>query len=320
MSCAAALALALAGCGAEPQPVRVQLPWIHSVEYAGFYMAEEKGHYAEENIAVTLVEFDFDKPADPVSQVADGKTEFGVAGAAAMLLGRAQGKPVIGTATIYQENPLVLITLAESGLTKPEDLVGKKVMVDVEGYDGAIFTAMFVKQGIDPMQVNLLPRVDFSNDPLIKGEVDAIDVFVENQPVKLEREGHPVNIISPSEYGVELYANVIFTTEKRAAEEADLVERFLRATLRGAEDAVKDPEGAVALLLSRSKDLDRASEIESMKRSLPLITPEGSKPGRMSAEVWKGGHQILVDQGLLKAPLDIEAAYTLKFLEAIDGE
>lgn len=75
---------------------------------------------------------------------------------------------------------------------------------------------------------------------------------------------------------------------------------------------MNDPEGSVAQLLERSRELARASETESMKRSLPLIVPAGSKPGMMSAEVWRSGYQIMLDQGgLLKAPLDIEKAYTL---------
>jgi NitT/TauT family transport system substrate-binding protein len=317
---AALVAFGLAGCSPKPATVRVLLPWIHSVEYAGFYMAEAKGHYAKENLTVNVIEFDFNHPADPVAEVAAGNAEFGVSGAAAMLLGRAAGKSVVGTTTIYQKNPLVLATLKSRSLTQPADLIGKKVMIDTQGYDGAIFAAMFVKMGINPTtQVTIVPRADFSDNPLINGEVDAIDVFLENQPVKLERQGHPVNLISPSDYGVDLYANVIFTTEKRIAEEPDVVERFVRATLRGAQDAVNDPVGSVDLMLERSSDLDRASEIESMRASLPLIVPAGSKPGMMSAQVWEQGHQIMLDQGLLTAPQDIAKAYTLKFLKAVYG-
>jgi NitT/TauT family transport system substrate-binding protein len=85
---------------APPTQVNIQLSWIDTIEYSGFYMAEDKGYFAAENLAVTLNTYDFDKPLDPIAQVAAGKVQFGTASAGAVLLARAEGKPVVAVATI----------------------------------------------------------------------------------------------------------------------------------------------------------------------------------------------------------------------------
>ena len=304
--------------GPPPTPVNVQLAWIHTIEYSGFYMAEEKGYFADENLAVTLNTYDFDQPLDPISRVVEGKAQFGTASAGAVLLARAEGKPVVAVATVYQRNPSVLISLAEKNITRPQDLVGKKVLIDTSSSDSVVYTAMIASQkDLDPAQVKIVPRTDFSNDPLIKGEVDVMDAFINNQPVQLEKEGYKVNMLIPANYGVDMYANVIFTSEEMIAKNPDLVESFVRAMVRGIQSAIDDPKGATTLTAARNKEINFESELESMNRSLPLFNPVGSHPGTMTPKIWASVHQMLLDRGLLKKPLEVEKAYTLTFLDKV---
>jgi NitT/TauT family transport system substrate-binding protein len=324
------LSLLLAACNqpappplptAPPRTIIVQLPWVHTIEYAGFYMAEEKGYFAAEGLTVKLVPFDFSAPAEPSPEVAAGRADFGLAGANSMLLARAEGAPLVAVATLYQRNPLALISLAEKNIRRPQDLVGKKVMIDVDNpgnAGGLLFTTMIVQQqGIDIAQIEIVPRTDYTNDKLINGEVDVMDAFITNQPVQLEREGHKINAIIPSDYGVDMYANIIFTTEKMIAAEPEVIERFLRATTRGMQSAVDNPEEAAKLAVARGQDLNLESETESMLRSLPLLKPGGSEPGMMTDQTWGLTHQILVEQGILEESFDLKAAYTLEFLRKV---
>jgi NitT/TauT family transport system substrate-binding protein len=307
--------------GQPPTPVNVQLAWIHTIEYSGFYMAEEKGYFADENLAVTLNTYDFDKPLDPISQVVEGKAQFGTASAGAVLSARAEGKPVVAVATIYQRNPSVLISLAEKNITRPQDLVGKKVLIDTSSPDSVVYTAMIASQkDLDLAQVKIVPRTDFSNDPLIKGEVDVMDAFINNQPVQLEKEGYKINILIPANYGVDMYANVIITSEEMIAQNPDLVERFVRAIVRGIQSAIDDPKGATTLTVARNKEINFESELESMNRSLPLFNPAGSRPGSMTPEIWASVHQMMLERGLLKESLEVEKAYTLTFLDKVSSK
>ncbi|HXW01734.1 MAG TPA: ABC transporter substrate-binding protein, partial [Anaerolineae bacterium] len=287
------------------------------VEYAGFYEAEEKGYYANENLTVKLNELG---DSSPIDQVVAGKADFGVTSADNLLSARAEGTPVVAIATIYQRSPVALISLAENNITRPEDLVGKKVLVHFDGTTGLVYKALLAAQGIDPAKVEGVPRTDFSNKQLLEGEVDVMDAFITNQPVQLAQEGHQTNAILASDYGIDVYANVIFTSEATIANKPELIERFLRATVQGVESALQDPKGAADLAVARNANLNLASETESMNRSLPLLNPAGGQPGMMRAEDWEITHQILLDQGILSKPLDVKAAYNLSFLEKVHSK
>ncbi len=177
-----------------------------------------------------------------------------------------------------------------------------------------IFQAFLLSEGLDPTQITIVPRADFTTAPLLSGEADGIDGWVTNELVELTLGGHKVNTLLFSDYGIDLYPNVIFTTEETIAQQPDLVEHVVHALLSGLQSAIDNPETATQTTITYNPDLDAEKELIGMQQSLPLILPAGSHPGTMQPEVWTSMHQTLLDLGLLKTPLDLEASYTLQFL------
>ena len=324
------LVFALAACqpAATPTPstpkddVSIQLSWVYTVEYAGFFAAQEDGDYAAANLNVNLVSGGYDDKGnyiDPIERVTSGQAQLGIINGERLLTERASGKPLVAVATIYQRSPTALISLAENNITRPQDLVGKTIAIDLKGTIGPAYLALLASQGIDPASVHQVPRTDISNEPLVSGQVDVTDAFVTNQPIQLELAGHKVNTILFSDYGLDTYANVIFTTEDTLANHADLVERFLRASFKGIEAIIAAPERGSKLSTTYNTSLDPAQEAKSMQQSIPLLNPGGSHPGMMSADVWETTDKILRDQGLLTTDVDVKSAYTLDLLNKIYG-
>ncbi|MBZ0285104.1 MAG: ABC transporter substrate-binding protein [Anaerolineae bacterium] len=325
------LGAALAACNptAAPTPtsppkddVSIQFSWVHTIEFAGFYLALEDGNYAEANLNTTLLGGGFDENGafiDPVQKVVDGQADFGILSGDRLLIERAAGKPLVAIASIYQRSPVAFISLAENNIIRPQDLIGKTVSVDLASSTGIAYLALLAAQGIDPADVNFIPRTDFTNEPLLSGAVDVIDVFINDQPVHLELQGHQLNKILITDYGLDFYANVIFTTEEMIATRPDVVERFLRATLNGMEAYVQNPERGAQLSVSYNAALELASETESAQRSVPLLNPPNSSLGMMKPELWEFTRQILLEQNLLTGEVDLESAYTLSFLNRIYG-
>jgi NitT/TauT family transport system substrate-binding protein len=311
--------LALVGCstGAQPaatppaQPVRVQLAWIHSIEYSGLYMAQDQGDYAATGLDVTL---DILGERSPIDAVADGAADFGVTSADSLLLARAAGKPLVAVATIYQRSPVAFISLEEKHIISPEDLVGKTVVVDMKGTTAVVYRAMLAAQGIDAATINTQPRADFSNAALLSGQADVIDAYINNQPIQLKQEGHAINAILASDYGIDLYPNVIFTTEELIATQPARVAAFVQATTRGMQRVIDKPDTAITATTSRDSKLSSQSESESLRLALPLMRPANSQPGAMTAGNWQATHQMLLDQKLITSPLELDKAFTLQFL------
>ncbi len=302
---------------APSDKVSIQLSWLHTIEFAGFYMAQDKGYNKEQNLEVELRSGGYDDQGnyiDPLNEVVSGKADFGIMDGTTLLSARAEGKPVVAVAAIYLRHPLALISLADKNITKPADLVGPKLQIS--GVSKVIFQALLRSEKLDPTTLNISERTDFTSAPLLDGSADVIDGWITNEAVELTENGQKINMILVSDYGIDVYPDVIFTTEDRIKQNPALVQRVVNAVLQGTQAAIDDPEGSAKLAVSYDSSLDVKKETTAMQQSLPLLSPAGSKIGMMASNVWEYTLQVLLDEGLLKESLDVSGAYTLDFLNA----
>lgn len=318
------LVLALVGCSPSTpsQPtdvpmrnIKVQLDWIHTVEYSGLYLAEANGYFAEEHLSVELIPND--GSFNSIDTFYDNDMDFVLTGADTLLRARENGRDLVAVATVYQRLPLAFMSLAEDQIVRPDDLVGRSVMLSMNRTSEFAFKAMMQVAGVDISSLTLVPRNVYDESPLLNHEVDVIDVFVTNQVIQMNRSGIDVNLILPVDYGVEMYVNTISTKQTLIDEQPEVVAAFTRAMIRGLQAAVADPEAATTVTIGKNPDLSYDSELESMNTSLPLINPSASRPGMMTADTWQFIYGMLTEQGILSQTLDVDAAYDLQFLNAI---
>jgi NitT/TauT family transport system substrate-binding protein len=318
-------ALLLFGCGVsdppkQPDEVRVQLKWVHQAQFAGFYMAQEKGYYAEENIKVTLLPGG--PGISPVEQVLSGKADFGVDSAENILVSRGEGKPAVGIAAVYRRSPVVFVAMADSGIVRPANFIGKTVAIG--GEDVGIrdlelqFHAMMKRLGLDVSKVKSVPWSP-ALGAFLQGEADIAPCYATGNLIKLRQQGQKLNLIWPSDYGIHFYSDTLATTERLILESPDLVTRFLRATLKGWRDAVEDYRQAVTVTLKCAQVPDPELQTAMMEALLPLVHTGEDRIGWMKAEIWQGMYRILLEQNLLAEPFDVDRAYTLRFLDEIYG-
>ena len=143
---ASVILLVLSALGATARAedaVTVRLKWFNQAQFAGFYVAQDKGYYKAAGLAVNIQPGGPDFPA--VQMVTGGNEQFGVTGADQILIARSKGVPVVAVAVIYRRNPFVLFSLAKSGIKTPADFVGKKVGVKIGGNEELIYRAVLAK-------------------------------------------------------------------------------------------------------------------------------------------------------------------------------
>lgn len=164
---------------------------------------------------------------------------------------------------------------------------------------------------------NLLLYLPSDISLFASGEVPVWGGFVNVFALEVRQAGHKINLIFPDDYGIHFYGDVLITSDELIAQNPDLVERFMRAALKGWTYAVEHPTEVGAMVVKYKPNLDPALEIAKMEASLPLVNTGQDYIGWMKPEVWAGMEQTLRAQGVLTRPLRIDDVYTLQFLEQI---
>ncbi|MDD3610435.1 MAG: diguanylate cyclase [Halothiobacillaceae bacterium] len=227
--------------------ITLQLKWLHQFQFAGYYAALEKGYFAEEGVGVVLRERD---PAtNNILQVLEGEAEYGVADAS-LLLYQERGLGVRIIAPIFQHSPNVLLTLASANIRSPSDLAGKRVRLYSNDAEGFAILAMLAESGVLDSGIVRQPFTqDFS--VLARGESDAIYAYSTNEPYVLRQQGVETHVINPVNFGIDMYGDMLFTTEKEVREHPERVAAMRRAVLRGWAYALDHKEEMARLILER---------------------------------------------------------------------
>jgi NitT/TauT family transport system substrate-binding protein len=172
------------------------------------------------------------------------------------------------------------MALKKSGITKPADLVGKKLGAPVFDAGRRAFPIFARANGIDVAKVNWT-----SMDPplretmLARGEVDAITGFTFTSQLNLNARGvkdEDMVILKYPEHGTKLYGNVIIASQKFINENPKAVAGFLRALTKGIRDVVADPAGSIRYVKERDQLINEALEIRRMKMCIEdsIATPD----------------------------------------------
>lgn len=318
-------ALVLASCGGSDngdlQKVRLALDWFPNANHAGLFLALERGYFEEEGLEVTVY-----TPVDPASilqTVGTGADEFGINYQPDLLLARAVGVPVVSVAAIVQRPLNSVMTLKESGLTRPRDLVGKKV-----GYPGIptnefLLDTMLKADGARGLEDVELVNVGFNLGAALMGkQVDAcVGCYWTHESISMENQGNPVNIMKMEEWGVPSYYELILVTNADMLnEDPDTVERFVRAFLRGYREAASDPQGAVDALVRAHPETDEAIDRPGVELIAPLWQSDAPTVGWQEESRWVDFTQWMQNNGLLDESVDPLEAFSNEYVEKVSGE
>jgi NitT/TauT family transport system substrate-binding protein len=313
----------LFGCGKSqppkaPDEVKLQLKWLHQAQFAGFYMAQEKGYYAKENIKITFLEGGRD--INIAERVISGKADFGIMAPESILNNRSRGGPVTALAAIYRRSSTVFVARADSSIVRPSDFAGKTVAVGGKGFEEAEiqFQAMMKKLGINLSKIRTIP-FDPNYEAFYRNKADIAATYYTTGLIKMRKKGMKLNLIWPGDYGINFYSDTLATTEKMISDNPDLVERFMRATMKGWQDAIEDYRQAVVVTLKYAHDQDSDMQTAMMEAMLPLVHTGEDQIGWMKPEIWHEMYGTLSAQGLLEKPFDVDQAYTMRFIKEIYG-
>lgn len=320
-------ALVLAACGRTnsrtpqstlPTPVTLQLQWVTQAQFAGYYVALDKGWYLEEGINLTI------RPGgpdiSPIDSVRTGTAEFGTSLLADIIVASQQANDLVSIAQIQQTNGLLLIAKKDSGITGPKDFAGKKVGVWLGNWE-AQFDALIAKEGIKANDFTLVSQ-GFSMESFINGELDVASAMIYNEYyVVLESNIKPedITIINYADYGLDFPGDGLFTSAKITQENPDLCTRMLRASLRGWQYAIENPEEATDIVLKYDKSgvQTRDHQLSMMREIIKLVQVKLRPLGYTDRNDVRRVIDTLYSYKVLNTQIDPDIVFTNSFWEQV---
>ncbi|WP_345980125.1 diguanylate cyclase [Sulfurimonas sp. HSL3-2] len=230
----------------ELTKVTLQLKWRNQFQFAGYYMAKEKGYYKELGLDVDIRELEFGD--DVIKKVMTGEADFGIGDSSALLYNANHDLNLLFLLAAYQTSPAVLVT--DVSIKKISDLKNKKIIFNNGEIDNASIDSMLYANGITQNDYTEVAN-RFRVDDLITHKADAMIIYASNEPYTLKKRGFKYNLFDPSDYGYEFYDDLLFTSSSYAKKYPKIVNRFYAASIKGWEYAFSHIDETIDVILKK---------------------------------------------------------------------
>ncbi|MDX1742919.1 MAG: ABC transporter substrate-binding protein [Ruegeria sp.] len=255
--------------------VTLQLKWVTQAQFAGYYVAKDKGFYEEEGLDVTILPGGPD--IAPTQVIAGGGADVTVEWMPAALAAREKGLPLVNIAQPFKSSGMMLTCWKDAGISSPEDLKNRTLGVWFFGNEFP-FMSWMSQLGIDTSGksengVEVLKQ-GFNVDPLLQRQADCISTMTYNEYWQVIDAGvSPDELVTfkYEEQGVATLEDGLYVLEENLSDEAfvDRMERFVRASMKGWKYAEENPDEAAEIVLEN--DATGAQTEEHQKRMMSEV-------------------------------------------------
>lgn len=276
-SVAGALALGTAACGDDGdndgdslQKATLVLDYLPNGVHAGIYDAIANGYYEDEGLDLDVVTPT--STADTLRLIEAGKADFGLADGIDIATQIDAGRDARAIMAVTQRPSGGLITLADEGIASPADLEGRTVGVTGVPSDEAVFETIVEGDGGDPDSAKVV-TIGFNGVQALRaGRVSAFTGYIPADATAIDAAGQKTRSFAFDDFGGPSYPGLVaFSTRSRIAEDPDLMAGFVAATVKGYEEAVADPDGAIEDLVEANPEIEPGLARDTLDAYVPLI-------------------------------------------------
>lgn len=226
----------------------LQLSWFNQFQFAGYYIAKEKGFYSEYGLDVEIKNYDFS--INVTKDVSEGKVDFGIARETLIREKLNAFNNIVTLYPLFQISPLILITKKDSNINSIKDFSNKKIMLSNNDSSQASVKAMLTSNNVNMNSLKILEHTHNIED-LINNNTDIMSAYISKAPFILEQKNIPFNTFAPKDYGFDLYSDFLFTSSELVKKNTNKVIAFKKASLKGWEYAYNNIDEAVELILKK---------------------------------------------------------------------
>lgn len=321
---AAVAMLATAACGGGSSSGTTDANGLKKVDFqlnftaggfnSGFALAKQKGYYADEGIDVNIIKGN--GSATTAQLVASGQADLAYADAVPVLQLIGKGAPIKVVSTFYQANPNQVTSLKEKNITSIGDLKGKSIGIPAGSSQAPLLPILYKENGLSESDVNGVNLPITSMVPsLLEGKVDAILGSLDFYGVQLKKRGIETNDLLFADNGVSTVSTSVIARDDYLESDGDTVKKFIAASTKGWDQAIKDPGAAIAALKKTFPDVNEAQAKDELTATIPLFCKNGAKSiGKAEPEAWKSTQDVLAAVKTTPEGFDPTKYYTYDYL------
>lgn len=297
--------------------VTLRLPWKPHPVHAYLYVAIKKGYFKEEGINLKILAPS--SPGESPKLVAQGSDDFGMVYPESFIVARAEGLPITSVGATIRDSGFGLIVTGDSDITKPSQLVGKKLGTAPVPLFTSRENQIVKTDGGDASKVKKVNAGFNLVTPLLSGKLDAIIGLSFDEFIQAQMKGAKPKMFKATDFGspaAPLY--VIFAHEKTLKNDPELIKSFLKATKKGIQFTIDNPDETAAIFQKQWPEYS----LDLTKRELDAYVPllhdsETDKNGLgwMSEKTWETVQDWLFKNKLITKKTAIEKLHTNEFLE-----
>jgi len=242
------------------EKIVLQLKWEHQFQFAGYYAALEKGYYKEKGLDVQIKAQDTSDLLKTSTEVIEGRAHYGI-GSSSLFVDISQGEPLMLLAAMFEHSPLVLVCSREAQARQAKDLHGKKIMFAADEGESFLLSRMLDQEGI------AYESLPFDYKLFEEGKVDAFTGYLGNEPYSLAQKNYPFTIVDPANYGLDMYSDILFTSQEEYLNHPKRVQDFINASIKGWQYAMSN-QNEIAELIVRKYNPNKSLEALAFEASM----------------------------------------------------
>jgi len=228
--------------------VSLELHWKNQFQFAGYYIAKEKGFYKDGGLDVKINEYNSKNNFTPTRKVTSNKATYGT-GKSTLIISKANGEKIVALAALLQTSPLVFMTKKSDAYGEKnfllESLSSQKILSSLKD---VVFTDLKLRSN----------AVELNNFKRNKREI--FSGYISDEIYNLKKQGIDVNIFSPRDYGFDFYSDILFTSEDEINNHKQRAIIFKNASLKGWEYAFSHIDESVELILKKYNTQKRTKQ------------------------------------------------------------